>query len=305
MTSLPSSKRRTEGLAGSRAAVAEADPLRALLAEIVDYAGLFPPAGLDMPSAVSAYDRYRTSGQGWMLGAFVVSAARLSELAAVLPEPGASSWPVSVLAPSLAALPKSYDARLEIRALEIAPHEPRAILAESGGWPEGVRTFFEVSLDERMESRLDAIERIGASAKVRTGGVTAEAFPPARRLAELVRACAERGVRFKATAGLHHAHHGCYPLTYERESASASMFGFLDFALVAALLRSARVDPGEAASLLTGNPGAVVREGDGLRWKGHPISATEIGALRDTLFLSFGSCSFEEPVADLKRMGLL
>jgi hypothetical protein len=240
-----------------------------------------------------------------MLGAFVVPAARISELTAVLPESGASSLPVSVVAPSLAALPKSYDGRLEIRALEIAPQEPQAILAESGYSPEGVQAFFEVPLDERMESRLDAIERIGASAKVRTGGVTAEAFPPARRLAELVRACAERGVPFKATAGLHNANHGCYPLTYDRESASTSMFGFLDLALVAALLRSARLDIGEAALLLTGSPDAVAREGDGLRWKGHHISITEIAGLRETLFLSFGSCSFEEPVADLKRMGLL
>ena len=33
--------------------------IRALLTESIDYAGLFPPAGLDMASAVENYARYR------------------------------------------------------------------------------------------------------------------------------------------------------------------------------------------------------------------------------------------------------
>jgi hypothetical protein len=83
------------------------------------------------------------------------------------------------------------------------------------------------------------------------------------------------------------------------------MYGFLDLALVAALLRSRRIDIAEAAELLSGSSAAVVPERDAVRWSGHVVSSAEMSALRSRLFLSFGSCSFEEPVADLTRTGLL
>lgn len=53
---------------------------RALLSEIIDYAGLFPPARLDLEPALRAYARYRTEPDAWMLGKFVCPAARLPEL---------------------------------------------------------------------------------------------------------------------------------------------------------------------------------------------------------------------------------
>ena len=46
-------------------------------------------------------------------------------------------------------------------------------------------------------------------------------------------ACRRHGVTFKATAGLHHAMRGSYPLTYERASESGTMFGFLNVFLAA------------------------------------------------------------------------
>jgi hypothetical protein len=311
MTSLPSSTqrpepRREDGRGGS--------PLRPLLASLVDYAGLFPPAGADPATAVRAYDRYRRSEHGWMLGAFVVPSARvveLSECLDALPEAPHGSWPLSVLVPSVeqGVLPprvaEQLGGRAHVRALEVAPQEPHAILAGSSGAAEGVRVFYEVRLDDRMHACLDAVARVGATAKLRTGGVTPEAFPEASRLADFVYACAERGLAFKATAGLHHASRGRYALTYEPTSASTDMYGFLDLALVSALLWSRRIDPGAAAALLAGPAGSAVAEQGGVRWHGHGISSAEISRLRERAFISFGSCSFEEPVADLKRMGLL
>jgi hypothetical protein len=54
--------------------------LEALLAGLVDYAGLFPPAGLPMPEALAHYARYRREPEAWLLGRFVCPAARLAEL---------------------------------------------------------------------------------------------------------------------------------------------------------------------------------------------------------------------------------
>ena len=259
-----------------------------------------------MRAAVDAYDEYRNGEHAWMLGAFVVPSTRIGELAECSPESDRDDpWPLSVLAPSVSAAPRSCADGFELRALEVAPLEPAAILAGSGGAPEGVRVFYEVPLDDRMDARLDAVARVGGAAKVRTGGVTAEAFPAASRLAELVGACADRSLAFKATAGLHHPVHGCYALTYEPRSPTANMFGFLDLAFVAALLRARRIDTAEAAVLLRGSADGVVPESGGVRWQGHAISTAEMSALRREHFLSFGSCSFEEPVADLQRIGLL
>lgn len=300
MTSLPSSKPRTE-VAGWRSAVAQGGPLRTLLAEIVDYAGLFPPAGLDMPSAVRAYDRYRTGEHAWMLGAFVLPAARLGELAAAVEAARLSAeWPVSVLVSSADERVRAPDG-CHVRALEVGPVEPQDIRASDGG----VQLFYEVPLDDRMEARLDAVARADAAAKVRTGGIQPRAFPAAELLASFIDGCAERRLAFKATAGLHHPVRGQYALTYERDSARCEMFGFLAVALVAALLWHRRIDTREAAALLGRESSEMVISPDTLTWAGHHPSADEMAEVRRSFFRSFGSCSFEEPVNDLSRLGLL
>jgi hypothetical protein len=55
--------------------------LRALLAGVIDYAGLFPPAKLPLDQAIRNYARYRQQPESWMLGRFICPAARLGELA--------------------------------------------------------------------------------------------------------------------------------------------------------------------------------------------------------------------------------
>src|SRR5215217_6341791 len=57
------------------------ESIRILLSQIIDYAGLFPPSQLAMSEAVLNYATYRNSNYGWMLGRFVVPAARLDEFA--------------------------------------------------------------------------------------------------------------------------------------------------------------------------------------------------------------------------------
>ena len=73
--------------------------LRPLLSGIVDYAGLFPPAGLDMATAVRNYAAYRHDPDAWMLGRLVVPAARLDELSLELRslDDGHDEWPIAGL----------------------------------------------------------------------------------------------------------------------------------------------------------------------------------------------------------------
>jgi hypothetical protein len=55
--------------------------LRAFLSKLIDYAGLFPPAALDLDSAIRNYARYRQGTDSWMLGRFIIPAERLAMLA--------------------------------------------------------------------------------------------------------------------------------------------------------------------------------------------------------------------------------
>ena len=84
---------------------------------------------------------------------------------------------------------------------------------------------------------LDALARIRARAKLRMGGVVAEAFPSQE--GGRVHSAAlwpERQLPFKATAGLHHPIRSRHPFTYAAVSASGTMHGFLNVLFAAALL---------------------------------------------------------------------
>ena len=51
---------------------------RALLSELFDYAGLFPPARLDLDTAVRNYACYLDEPEAWMLSRFVVPASLMA-----------------------------------------------------------------------------------------------------------------------------------------------------------------------------------------------------------------------------------
>ncbi len=254
--------------------------LRALLEGLIDYAGLFPPAKLPMEEALRKYDVYSRGEHAWMLGRFVVPASRLHEV----PE----HFPVSVLIEELAHIPPDVDT-IEVKGKDIAAIARAA---------EGRTTYVEV----QDESLLDAIAAHGLRAKIRTGGVTADAFPSAEAMARFIRACMTKRVAFKATAGLHHPLRCVKPLTYEKNAPTGTMHGFLNVFLAAAL-----PDPSPTLGvtlLEDSDPGSFSFADDAATWRGHRVTAQQIAEMRK-LAISFGSCSFEEPVADLRELGWL
>jgi hypothetical protein len=238
--------------------------LRALLEGLIDYAGLFPPAALSMQDAVRNYARYREGEYSWALGKFIVPKERANE---VPPE-----FPLSIL----------------------GIHEVKATSAEEiAQLPKG--TYVEIA-DVAL---LDAIARHGLRAKIRTGGITADVFPPIGSIAEFLRACKAKGVAFKATAGLHHPLRCVKPLTYEPNAATGTMHGFLNVFLAAALLDDAE------DVLAESDPRAFAFDDDGLTWRDRRVTTGELVAMRRTFATSFGSCSFEEPINDLRDLNLL
>src|SRR5690606_31017963 len=132
--------------------------------------------------------------------------------------------------------------------------------------------------------------------KVRTGGLTAEVFPASLGLLRFLAACAEADVPFKATAGLHHPVRGRYPLTYAPGSERGMMYGYLNVLLSAALLRTGAGPQDALMALEETDPAALRLDGDDLSWRGRNFGAEELWELRKRGMVSFGSCSFVEPV---------
>ena len=136
--------------------------------------------------------------------------------------------------------------------------------------------------------------------------MTAEAFPASEKVAEFIVACAGAGVPFKATAGLHHPVRAEHHLTYESGSASATMHGFLNVFLAAALLREG-AGAAEAEAMLSERDADAIRFDDaGVEWRGRRLTTHALRAAReDGAPVAFGSCSVREPLDDLAAMGLL
>jgi hypothetical protein len=291
--------------------------LRALLTEIVDYAGLFPPAGLPMSAAVASYAAYRREPDAWMLGRFVVPAARLQEFAdaiGALPavELLGEPWRLSALAGPdigldlgrIAAFNQEHGAILaKVDTVELKAANVQAFDAAKAALPDWLTAYVELPIEDDPRPLLARLAALGLRAKVRTGGITAELFPDAADLARFIAACVAAGLPFKATAGLHHPLRAAYRLTYTPESASGMMYGYLNVFLAAAFLGARMPERAAAELLLEDDPAALVFDDDGVTWRGHRLTAGQLARTRQNLAIAFGSCSFREPVDDLRALG--
>lgn len=286
--------------------------VRALLGGAVDYAGLFPPAQLDMQRAVENYAAYRIAPDAWMLGRFVVPVSRLPDFASAvrgLNQPAIKPWPVSVLLDTPAADVHTIDAFVRANgfaqcdSVEVKAATSDEIVA-IGDAVRGhqVQTFVEVPINSDPSSLIDAIASHGLCAKVRTGGVVPSAIPHAIDLARFLEACVRARVTFKATAGLHHPIRAEYALTYAPDGPRGVMFGFLNVFLAAALLHGGASFDDAVAMLEETDSHAIQFAHDELAWRDRLIPLTAIESLRRHRLAGFGSCSFTEPVNELAAL---
>ena len=291
---------------------------RALLEGLVDYAGLFPPAALSMGDAVAEHARCRRSPPSWMLGRFVLPAPRLRDFAraadAHLPEPGAGEpWRLSALLGAdvhgdsslVTSFNRSHAGRAVVDAVELKAASPEDAEASLEALPSALTAFVEVPLGGDLGALLSTLRRGGARAKARTGGVVPDAIPDPADLARFVAAGAAASVPWKATAGLHHAIRAERTLTYEPESPRAVMHGFLNVFAAAAFAGSGAPAADLEAVLREEDAAAFLLDEDGLSWRHLRVSTDELARSRRDFASSFGSCSFAEPVADLRSLGVL
>lgn len=300
------------------------DPVAHLLRGLIDYAGLFPPASLTMAPAVANYATYSESEYSWVLGRFILPVARLGEFesaradAAITASAPGKCWALSVLPgadlPSDVGQIRRFNDRFaashpvvnaRIKSLEVKAASPEDVERLSKIIPAELETYFEIPSTPGARDCIAAVATHGRRAKVRTGGETADRVPTPESVLEFLRLCAAANVPFKATAGLHHPLRSVHRFTYQPESPSGTMHGFLNVFLAAAFLH-AGLDPALVLQLLKEQSADAFHvDPDGIAWRDHRLSAREISAARHDFSVSFGSCSFTEPIDDLRSLHLL
>jgi hypothetical protein len=294
--------------------------LDALLTGLVDYAGLFPPANEDMRTAVERYASYRIGEDRAALGRFIVPFGRLHDLETVakhlLPTgPESEPWRLSVLiagdvgAASETLLkfnsrhrPDSADGHALADVVEIKAASVEEIGSLRPHIPPFFTVYFEIPVDSDLSLLVGTIARLGARAKIRTGGITADAFPDGTHILRFMRACHQHSVAFKATAGLHHPVRGKFRLTYERNSAPGMMYGFLNVFLAAAFVYFDLPEGSASAVLQETDPEAFAFSDDAISWRDITLNVEQVRALRTHSATSFGSCSFREPVDEIASL---
>ncbi len=298
------------------------DAARAFLTSLIDYAGLFAPAELQMRAAVPRYADSRSGPHAWLLGRFVLPIAQVEEFEHVFDDLPAEhrrvSWPLAVLGGrNLEADVRKIvdfnrrhgdegrqDAKIESIDLKVHSLDDIARAADVASEPAEV--YFEIPITSDPHDRLAAVAAAGGRAKIRTGGVSAELFPSVPDLARFLKACAGEKVAFKATAGLHHAMRSEHPLTADERSPKVVMHGFVNLFLAAALACCDRNGTELLEAVLNEQQASAFRfDADGVDIRSRRLSSDDLAQARRRFALSYGSCSLDQPIGDLKLLGLI
>lgn len=272
-----------------------------------------------MREALENYASYRNGEDRSALGRFIVPISRLRELDdegrdLMASGPGFEPWHLSVLVAENVSLageemldfnrrhgPGSHGGHAVIDVAELKASAVDEIGRKRTELPDSFTAYFEVPIRGNVPPLVKAIARAGARAKVRTGGVTPESIPPAEKVIDFIAACRREQVPFKATAGLHHPVRGSYRLTYQPDSPVGTMYGFLNVFVAAALLYSGESRETALDALEETDLHAFGFDDDAIVWRDKRITTEQLGAVRQ-FAISFGSCSFREPIDELRPL---
>lgn len=296
---------------------------QSFLTNLVDYAGLFPPSQLPLTQAVENYRNYQLDNDAWMLGRFIIPAKRLVELSpytCLFSE----QMPLSISAigerstdfnsgikvlqsdvETITAFCNEHGKKVIVDVIEI-PLPPMLptyqFLKEIGELTNNLHAFCEMTLPlneqwcDQLLKTLDEISSYNSKSKtkfgmkLRTGGVSAVAFPTPIQVATALVGCYERNIPMKFTAGLHH------PIRMYRGEVEAKMHGFINLFTAGMLVQTHRLDIKTTAEVLSDEyPSSFHFTEKGLFWNKYFVSNVQIKEIRNESLCSYGSCSFHEP----------
>ncbi|MFJ5760469.1 hypothetical protein ACIQAA_15335 [Neobacillus sp. NPDC093182] len=295
------------------------DSVSHFMTELIDYAGIFPPAALPLQEAVLNYHSYIHQEDSWMLGPFVIPASRLWEL-----EPFRDLFNEHYPLRLSIILSKSEELQTDLDAVKLFSETyqtagriegievPPSFQMNSGIYEKldkllaGYRIYCEIAgTMEQLQSSLDRIKMLiqGSSRpigiKFRMGGIIANSFPSTKTAAYVIYECKKLGLSLKFTAGLHH------PIRQYRQEIETFMHGFVNVftASIMAYGHSITEEKIEAI-LLDDNPEHFTFTTNELSWRNLAVTSKEINTARTIFALSYGSCSFDEPREELGELAL-
>jgi hypothetical protein len=299
--------------------------LQALLAESIDYAGMFPPCNLALEPALRNQAQYIRSDDAWMLNTFVLPIVQFDSAKQLLPQfDPRHPLHVSALGPKSENATAFRDALAEIEAAirSLAAHNvdlvsvnqlemwlPQgvdlSVLEEARSIIGDVPAFWEAPA-ERAQETITWLAELNSGMdeptfgfKLRTGGVTPDAFPTSAQIAQALVVPATHQVPIKFTAGLHH------PLRQYREEVQTRMHGFLNVLGAAILAAEHKWNEKQTATMLEDeNLKSFSFDDEFFAWREWKIDLKRLNNRRKFV-TSFGSCSFDEPREDLRALGLL
>ena len=299
--------------------------LETLLAKSIDYAGMFPPCSLALEPALQNQANYARSPEAWMLNTFVLPIEQFDSAKQLLSQfDPAHQLRVAALGPKTAnadAFLEALDeadvairglARYDVDLLSISHLEmflplgvDLALLNEARSIVGDLPVFWE-ALPDRAEQIAALLAEHNSDEdaatfgyKLRTGGVTADAFPTSTQIASALVTPATHQLPIKFTAGLHH------PIRQFRAEVKAKMHGFLNVLGAAVLAAEHRWNAKQAATMLEDENAASFSFGEELfAWREWKIDVERL-RYRRRFVASFGSCSFDEPREDLRALRLL
>ena len=298
-----------------------------------------------MAEAIRNYTSYKVQPDAWILGRFVCPASRLEELSAAADQPLASDFPFRIAAVSRggATSPQFFDAlRADLDAIRAfgdgaptvvdglearlppdicaAPEaDIRQFLLRVNdlfrGREYSLYRYFEGSQGENWQESAKRVicvlsefgrEHAGnghessPGFKLRCGGLEPEAIPPIDDVALALVRCRGQRVPFKATAGLHQA------LRHFDADLHCPVHGFLNVFGAGALAHARRLTEPQVRLIVASEDSTdFIFDEEGFRFRDWHATSAEIALARKNLVLSFGSCSFDEPLEDLHNLGLL
>lgn len=311
---------------------------RALLTEIIDYAGLFPPAKLPMAEAFSRFLTHRLSSAGWLLARFVCPASRLEDLTPLITNAELGQKPIRIAvlgsggddppnfanaiehdSEAMKAFGHRHSGSVYIDAFEVKLPDQGNVsevvdvtfhhLADVADTPPV--TYFEVALlGDRHDPIIDAAavatashridEKRRAGIKIRCGGLDASAVPTVHAVATAITASLATGLPLKATQGLHH------PVRHHDSALGTTVHGFLNLFAAAVLARAHQLDDRIVREIIADeDPKAFRLTESSLGWSDLEAGFNDVVEGRMAAMTSFGSCSFTEPRDGLAGLGWL
>lgn len=322
--------------------------LKTFMQEIIDYAGLFPPADLSLDTSIQNYSKYRKSEESWMLSRFIIPASRLQELEpyrkTLFQEGEAFSFSVlgkgtetvsdfkehlkqlvaqlevfhgmhgdrvttdmlEIKLPKEAVFANDTELLIEIynetaKVLDQSPLTPNYVFFEGyfeENWKKDIRLALEAMRSHNKNFDGNNIQEMAF--KLRCGGVKADMFPSVEEIAFTLNTARENNIALKGTAGLHH------PVRHYADSVQTKMHGFFNVFGGAMLAYAHDLTEEELIEVLREeDPEHFIFKEDYFQWKKYRVSNDEMKWLRKTALISFGSCSFDEPREDLRKLELL